>query len=93
MPLSKEDLEAIRVVVSSSVEAAMDRRFEKHFSFLKDEFSALGKRVGDYFQRTARRFDEVMTHLDGLAMKAETRDQEFLALKHQVDKLEKKVSQ
>ncbi len=100
MPLDDKDLEKIGQLFNARHERfmqALDGLLEARLQSMVEPMAALvTSRIEKAFEpkwaTIHKRSAEQSIDADLAASKAETRDQEFTALKHQVDELEKKVN-
>ncbi len=76
MPFSKEQLSALTVAIREVI---------------APEFAQVRAEIGAFRKEVYERFDQVAGQIDGLYLRDEKREHEYLALRHQVTQLEKRV--
>lgn len=80
---------ATRKDVQEVVDKTLDKHTLKLFKYLGEEFGKIDKR----FEETDRKIEKVQTSVSNIAGDLKTYHEEFLALGHKVDRLERWIHQ
>lgn len=105
MSLTKEELKTLRLFISEELRAQLqpfrddvNRRFDEvnqRFEQVYQRFDEVDRRFDEVNQRFAevnQRFGEVATQIDGLYLRDEKREQEYLFIREQIQRLEAKTA-
>ena len=97
MSLTKEEMKALRSFISEELRVQLqpfrddvNRRFDQVFQILlqmvtREEFNSFREKIN-------KRFDEVGRQIDGLYQRDEKREQEYLFIREQIQRLEAKIA-